>query len=143
MAIRNNLIDVRDSEVVTTGNGIVVQATTGTTHVGPVLIENNTIIGGSNQGTITKILSNAIYVFGNMKDVTIRNNVITRTGQSGIHIEGTRFLVENNKLTDPCKLLFEQFGGVNVELTRILQRSWTYVFVLRPSLSPLSVFLIH
>jgi hypothetical protein len=35
-----------------------------------------------------------------MKDVTIRNNVITRTGQSGIHIEGTRFVVENNKLTD-------------------------------------------
>ena len=100
VTIRNNLIDVRKSEVPTSGNGIVVQATTGTTLVGPVLIENNTIIGGSNQGTITNVLSNGIYVFGTMKDVTIRNNVITRTGQSGIHIEGTRFVVENNKLTD-------------------------------------------
>ena len=125
VAIRNNLIDVRDSEVVTTGNGIVVQATTGTTHVGPVLIENNTIIGGSNQGTITNVLSNGIYAFGAMKDVTIRNNVITRTGQSGIHIEGTRFLVENNKLTD--------VGGggtpgfvVNATDSRIVNNTLTY-----------------
>jgi len=84
-----------------TGNGIVVQATTGTPHVGPVLIENNTIIGGSNQGTITNVLSNGIYVFGpTMRDVTIRNNVITRTGQSGIRIEGTRIKVLDNRLTD-------------------------------------------
>jgi len=99
--IRNNSIDVRNSEIPTTGNGIVVQATTGTPYVGPILIENNTIIGGSNTGVITKILSNAIYVFGaTMRDVTIRNNSITRTGQSGISIEGTRIQVLNNKLTD-------------------------------------------
>jgi hypothetical protein len=101
VVIRNNTIDVRNSEIPTTGNGIVVQATTGTPHVGPILIENNTIIGGSNMGVITKVLSNAIYVFGGtMRDVTIRNNSITRTGQSGISIEGTRIQVLNNKLTD-------------------------------------------
>ncbi|MFN2531704.1 MAG: hypothetical protein ABR555_10430 [Pyrinomonadaceae bacterium] len=101
VTIRNNLIDVTNSEVSPTGNGIVVQATSGTTNVGPILIENNTIIGGSIQGTITNVLSNGIYVFGNtMRDATIRNNVITRTGQSGMRIEGTRFLVSNNKLTD-------------------------------------------
>jgi len=101
IVIRNNLIDVRNSESSPTGNGIVVQATSGTPYVGPILIENNTIIGGSNTGTITNVLSNGIYVFGGtMRDVTIRNNVITRTGQSGIRIEGTRFLVTNNKLTD-------------------------------------------
>ena len=101
VVIRNNTIDVRNSEVPTTGNGIVVQATTGTPYVGPILIENNTIIGGSNTGVITNVLSNGIYVFGaTMRDVTIRNNSITRTGQSGIRIEGTRINVLNNKLTD-------------------------------------------
>jgi hypothetical protein len=35
-----------------------------------------------------------------MRNVTIRNNVITRTGQSGIRIEGTRFNVIGNRLTD-------------------------------------------
>ncbi len=101
VVIRNNTIDVRNSEVSPTGNGIVVQATTGTPYVGPILIENNTIIGGSIQGTITNVLSNGIYVFGGtMRNVTIRNNVITRTGQSGIRIEGTRINVIDNRLTD-------------------------------------------
>lgn len=101
VVIRNNLLDVRNSESSPTGNGILVQATTGTTYVGPILIENNTIIGGSNTGTITNYMSNGIYVFGTtMKDVVIRNNVITRTGQSGIRIEGTRIRVLNNRLTD-------------------------------------------
>jgi hypothetical protein len=101
VVIRNNTIDVRNSELPTTGNGIVVQATTGTPYVGPILIENNTIIGGSIQGTITNVLSNGIYVFGGtMRNVTIRNNVITRTGQSGISIQGTRINVIDNRLTD-------------------------------------------
>ena len=99
--IRNNTIDVRNSEMTPTGNGIVVQATTGTTFVGPILIENNTIIGGSIEGTVTNVLSNGIYVFGGtMRDVIIRNNTITRTGQSGIRIEGTRIKVLDNRLND-------------------------------------------
>jgi hypothetical protein len=98
--IRNNLIDVRDSEMPTTGNGIVVQAID-SPYVGPILVENNKIIGGSTQGVITNVLSNGIYVFGGaMRDVTIRNNVITRTGQTGISIEGTRITVTNNELND-------------------------------------------
>ncbi|HKY30641.1 MAG TPA: right-handed parallel beta-helix repeat-containing protein [Pyrinomonadaceae bacterium] len=101
VTIRNNFIDARESEVPTSGNGILVQASTGTTLVGSILVEQNTIIGGSNQGTITNKVSNGIYVFGTtMRDVTIRNNTITRTGQSGIRIEGDRIVVENNKLTD-------------------------------------------
>jgi hypothetical protein len=35
-----------------------------------------------------------------MRDVTIRNNVITRTGQSGIGVQGTRIIVTNNDLND-------------------------------------------
>ncbi len=99
--IRNNLIDVRDSDMSPTGNGIVVNSTSGTPHVGPILIEKNTIIGGETQGTITNVMSNGIYVFGTtIRDVTIRENTIRRTGQSGIRIEGTRFVVRDNQLFD-------------------------------------------
>lgn len=99
--IRNNLIDVRNSEMTPTGNGIVVQSTTGTALLGPVLLERNTIIGGETQGTVTNVLSNGIYVYGDkMRDVTIRDNTIRRTGQSGIRVEGTHLVVTNNQLTD-------------------------------------------
>ncbi len=99
--IRNNLIDVRNSEMSPTGNGIVVNSTSGTPYVGPILIEKNTIIGGETVGTITNVMSNGIYVFGTtIRDVTIRDNTIRRTGQSGIRIEGTRFVVRDNQLFD-------------------------------------------
>jgi len=99
--IRNNQIDVRNSEIPTTGNGIVVQSGSGTPHIGPILIEGNTIIGGEIAGTVTNVLSNGIYAFGpTMKDVTIRNNRVTRTGQSGLHIEGTHFTVTGNQFID-------------------------------------------
>ena len=101
VVIRNNVIDVRESEMAPTGNGILVQSPTGTPHVGNILVENNNIIGGSNSGVVTNILANGIYVFGpTMRDVTVRNNTITRTGQAGIHLEGTQLTVVNNKLTD-------------------------------------------
>jgi hypothetical protein len=101
VTIRNNYIDVSDSETPTTGNGIVVQSGTGTPFVGPILVEKNTIIGGKNHGTITNVLSNGIAVFGStMKDVTIKDNIITRTGQTGMTIMGTRIHVINNRLTD-------------------------------------------
>ncbi len=99
--IRNNLIDVRKSDSSPTGNGIVVQATSGTPYVGPILIEKNTIIGGETEGTITNVLSNGIYVYGaTMRDVMIRDNTIRRTGQSGIRIEGDRITVINNQMFD-------------------------------------------
>jgi parallel beta helix pectate lyase-like protein len=99
--IRNNLIDVRNSEMSPTGNGIVANSTSGTPYVGPILIERNTIIGGETQGTITNVLSNGIYIFGTtMRNVTIRNNTIRRTGQSGIRVEGSHLVVTNNQLFD-------------------------------------------
>lgn len=99
--IVNNLIDVRESNVPVSGNGILVQSGSGTTFVGPILIENNTIFGGRTEGVVTNVLSNGIYVFGNtMKDVTIRNNRVTRTGQSGLRLEGTRFVVTGNHFFD-------------------------------------------
>ncbi len=99
--IRNNLIDVRKSETSPTGNGILIQASSGTPYVGPVLVEKNTIIGGETEGVVTNVLSNGIYVFGStMRDVTVRDNIIRRTGQAGIRIEGTRINVTNNQLFD-------------------------------------------
>jgi hypothetical protein len=101
VVIRNNTIDARGSGLDVSGNGIVVQATSGTPHVGAIIVENNTIIGGETQGTVTNVLSNGIYVFGaTMRDVTVRNNNITRTGQAGINLEGTRLTVINNRLRD-------------------------------------------
>ena len=92
---------VGNSELPTSGNGIVVQATSGTPYVGPILIEKNTIIGGETQGTVTNVLSNGIYIYGGtMRDVTIRDNTIRRTGQSGIRIEGTHIIVSNNQMFD-------------------------------------------
>jgi hypothetical protein len=100
IVIRNNVIDARTHNI-QAGNGIVIQSGVGTRFVGPILVEGNTIYGGSNQGHISNILSNGIYAFGaTMKDVTIRNNTITRTGQSGLRIEGTRFIVTGNQFTD-------------------------------------------
>ena len=124
--ILNNLIDMRDATVQTSGNGILVQSGSGTAHVGPVLIEGNTIFGGRNTGVVTNILSNAIYCFGpTMKNVTIRNNRVTRTGQSGLRIEGTGFVVTNNHFID--------VGGggipgfyVAVSNSQIVGNSFTY-----------------
>ncbi|MEP6570096.1 MAG: right-handed parallel beta-helix repeat-containing protein [Acidobacteriota bacterium] len=99
--IRNNLIDVRNSETSPTGNGIVVQASSGTPFIGSIVVEKNTIIGGETQGTVTNVLSNGIYIYGaTMRDVTIRDNTIRRTGQSGIRIEGKQIVVTNNQLFD-------------------------------------------
>src|SRR6185295_18595819 len=124
--IRNNLIDVRNSDSSPTGNGIVIQATSGTPHIGAILVEKNTIIGGETQGTVTNVLSNGIYVYGaTMRDVTIRDNTIRRTGQSGIRIEGTRIVVTNNQM-------FDVGGGgiagfvVDATDSQIIGNSFTY-----------------
>ena len=127
LIIRNNVIDVRNSEVPTSGNGILVQSASGTPHVGPILIEGNTIIGGSNVGVITNILSNGIYAFGiTMKDVTIRNNRVTRTGQCGLRIEGTRFTVTNNQFTDVGGGGTPGFYMADVTDSKIIGNSFTY-----------------
>jgi hypothetical protein len=102
VVVRNNLIDARTATAGTGGNGILVQSGSGTKFVGPVLVEGNTIYGGNNQPpNITSNLSNGIYCFGHtMRDVTIRNNKVTRMGQTGMRLEGTHFTVLNNQFTD-------------------------------------------
>ncbi|HST53601.1 MAG TPA: right-handed parallel beta-helix repeat-containing protein [Pyrinomonadaceae bacterium] len=100
VVIRNNLIDASEADY-QAGNGILVQSGSGTPNVGPILIEGNTVIGGRNEGVVTNVISNGIYAFGaTMRDVTISNNKVTRTGQCGLRIEGTRFTVTNNQFTN-------------------------------------------
>ncbi|MCA1633690.1 MAG: right-handed parallel beta-helix repeat-containing protein [Acidobacteria bacterium] len=128
--IRNNYIDGRGSELPTAGNGIVAQATSGTPHVGNILIEGNTIIGGSNTGTITNNMSNGVYVFGpTMQGVTIKNNQITRMGQAGINIEGTRIQVLNNILTDVGGGGTPGFFITHVSKSRIVGNTFKYTGV--------------
>jgi hypothetical protein len=104
IVIRNNFIDARKNKV-QAGNGILLQSGSGTTRVGPILVEGNTLYGGNNvPPNITNSLSNGIYTIGwTMKDVTIRNNRVTRMGQSGLRLEGSRLTVVNN--------YFEDVGG--------------------------------
>jgi hypothetical protein len=130
VVIRNNVIDTRTSTV-QANNGIVVQATSGTTLVGPVLVEGNTIYGGNNvPPNITNKLSIGIYAFGvTMKDVTIRNNRVTRTGQSGIRIEGTRYTVLDNQFTDVGGGGTPGFVMADVSDSRIEGNTFTYTGV--------------
>jgi hypothetical protein len=100
--IRNNFIDARKNNV-QAGNGILLQSGSGTTMVGPILVENNTIYGGNNTppNPVTSSISNGIYTIGStMKDVTIRNNRVTRVGQSGMRLEGTRLIITDNQFVD-------------------------------------------
>jgi len=125
--IRDNFIDARDSGLPTAGNGIVIQATSGTPHVGPIVVEGNTIIGGATQGVITNKISNGLYSFGpTIRDVTFRNNRVTRTGQSGIHIEGRHFTVIGNQFTDVGGGGNPGFYMADVTDSQITDNSFTY-----------------
>jgi hypothetical protein len=129
VVIRNNVIDARTATI-QAGNGILIQSGSGTRFVGPVLVEGNTVYGGSNQGTITNSLSNGIYAFGiTMKDVTIRNNRVTRMGQCGLRIEGTLFTVTGNQFTDVGGGGTPGFYFADVSNSRIEGNSFTYTGV--------------
>ena len=101
VVIRNNFIDARRNTI-QAGNGIVIQSGSGTTMVGPILVEGNTVYGGNQTPpNITNSISNGIYLIGaTMKDVTIRNNRVARTGQSALHAEGSRLVITNNRFED-------------------------------------------
>jgi hypothetical protein len=126
--IVNNYLDARETELQTAGNGIVVQATSGTVRVGPILIEGNEIIGGNTvPPLITNKMSNGIYVFGQtMRNVVIRNNRVTRSGQAGISIEGTAIQVINNQLTDVGGGGNPGFYMARVVDSRIENNTFTY-----------------
>lgn len=125
--IRGNQIDARNSEVPTAGNGIVIQATSGTPYIGDILVEGNTIIGGSTEGVITNHISNGIYVFGaTMKDVRVTNNTIRRTGQAGLNIAGSHLTVTDNRLADVGGGGTPGFIIENLTNSRVVGNTLTY-----------------
>jgi hypothetical protein len=124
--IRNNLLDARANPI-QAGSGIVIQAGS-VKRFGPVLVEGNTIYGGRNTGpAVTNSLSNGIYAFGaSMRGVTIRNNNVTRTGQCGLRIEGSGFIVTGNQFTDVGGGGIPGFWMADVTDSRIEGNSFRY-----------------
>ena len=96
--ITNNVIDSRGSTFLH-GNGILVQNAAGTHNFGPVMVKNNTIIGGELQPTINGRIATGIYIAGKTRDVSVINNTIRRVAHSGIRLQdSTRNHVAGNKL---------------------------------------------
>lgn len=99
IAVRNNWIDFREASV--NGNGIIVQVTTGSQEIGQIVVEGNVILGGSPYPPVTNWCSNGIAAFGaTLRDVTVRNNKVWRTGQSGMYLQGSRIIATDNELVD-------------------------------------------
>jgi parallel beta-helix repeat protein len=96
--ITNNIIDSRGSGFLH-GNGILVQNGAGTSNFGPVLVKNNTVIGGELSLNADGNIATGIYIAGQTQDVTVINNTIRRVAHSGIRLQkSTRNLVANNTL---------------------------------------------
>jgi parallel beta-helix repeat protein len=96
--ITNNIIDSRGSTYLH-GNGILVQNGAGTRAFGPVLVKNNTVIGGELLPNVDGNIAIGIYVAGLTQDVTVTNNTIRRVVHSGIRLQkSSRNTVSNNTL---------------------------------------------
>jgi len=96
--ITNNVIDSRGSTFLH-GNGILVQNSAGTRNFGPVMVRNNTIIGGELQPTVNGRIATGIYIAGKTRDVSVIDNIVRRVAHSGIRLQSTtRNYVSGNKL---------------------------------------------
>ncbi|MGB8508635.1 MAG: right-handed parallel beta-helix repeat-containing protein [Pyrinomonadaceae bacterium] len=96
--ITNNTIDSRNSNFIH-GNGILVQNGARTSGYGPVLVQNNTVIGGELLPPLAGYISVGIYVTAFTENVKIINNTVRRVAHSGIRLENTtRNYVSGNKL---------------------------------------------
>jgi len=61
-----------------------------------------------------------------MKDVTIRNNKVTRMGQTGLRLEGTHFTVIGNQFTDVGGSGIAGFYLADVSNSRFEGNTFTY-----------------
>ncbi len=96
--ITNNTIDSTNSNFLH-GNGILVQNTVHTSGFGPVLVKDNTIIGGSLIPNSSGFVATGIYITGFTQDVKVINNTVRRVAHCGIRLENTtRNYVSGNKL---------------------------------------------
>jgi parallel beta-helix repeat protein len=100
--IRN--IEITDNRIDSTnsgflhGNAILVQNGVRTKQFGPVLVKNNTVIGGPLVPNSAGFVATGIYIAGT-EDVQVIDNTVSRVAHSGIRLENTtRNRVSGNKL---------------------------------------------
>jgi hypothetical protein len=97
ITIEGNTLDFRNSPQPSAGNGINIQSS-GQKNYGPVVVRNNTLIGDELTATAAGHMVYGIIVTAGTKNVTIVNNTIQRTSNSGIAAYGTQHTIEGNKL---------------------------------------------
>ncbi len=96
--IINNTIDSSNSNFLH-GNGIVVQNGARTSGFGPVLVKDNTVVGGRLIHNSAGFVATGIYITAFTEDVRVINNTVRRVAHSGIRLEDTtRNYVSGNKL---------------------------------------------
>ncbi len=96
--ITNNTIDSTNSNFLH-GNGILVQNGVRTSGFGPVLVKDNTVIGGGLIPNSSGFVAAGIYITAFTQDVKVINNTVSRVAHSGIRLENTtRNYVSGNKL---------------------------------------------
>jgi len=96
--ITNNTIDSTHSTFLH-GNGILVQNAVRTSGFGPVLVKDNTVIGGAMIPDNAGHVATGIYITAYTQDVKVVNNTVRRVAHSGIRLENTtRNYVSGNKL---------------------------------------------
>ena len=96
--ITNNTIDSTNSGFLH-GNGILVQNNVRTSGFGPVLVKDNTVIGGALIPNNSGSIATGIYIAAFTQDVKVLNNIVTRVAHAGIRLENsTRNYVAGNKL---------------------------------------------
>lgn len=97
ITIEGNTLDFRNSPQPSAGNGINIQSS-GQRDYGPVIVRNNTLIGDELTPTAAGHMVYGIIVTAGTRRVTIVNNTIQRTSNSGIAAYGTQHTIEGNKL---------------------------------------------
>lgn len=96
--ITSNTIDSTNSTFLH-GNGILVQNGARTSGFGPVLVKDNTVIGGRLAPDSSGAIATGIYITAFTQDVKVINNTVRRVAHSGIRLENTtRNYVSGNKL---------------------------------------------
>jgi hypothetical protein len=96
--IADNVLDFTNSPQVFAGNGIAVQSS-GQADYGPVDITGNKLIGNTlTEGAVGHMVF-GIFVGAGTRKVTIANNTIQRTANSGITLYGKEHVVRDNQLT--------------------------------------------
>ena len=136
--ITNNTIDSSNSGFLH-GNGILVQNGARTSGFGPVLVKDNTVIGGGLIPNSVGLVATGIYITAFTRDVKVINNTVSRVAHSGIRLENTtRNYVSGNKLISTGTSGISSFEIINTTDSQIFNN----VVLVNPN-SPLGTEIIQ